>query len=116
MSGTGQTGAVRIMLLTAGTRGDIEPFVALARYAAARGHEVRLGMSEGSALPPGVDAVGLDLDFRRVLPVPGRTPWAVARHLGREVRPGMALETNWPRSAAAADIFDLCADPAPQKP
>ena len=89
MVGTGQTARVRMMLLTAGTRGDIEPFVALARYAAARGHQVRLATSEGTALPPDVDAVGLDLDFRRVLPVPGRTPWAVARHLGREVRPGM---------------------------
>ncbi|GAA2724637.1 glycosyltransferase [Cellulomonas aerilata] len=77
------------MLLTAGTRGDIEPFVALARYAAARGHQVRLGLTEGSGMPSGVDAVGLDLDLRRVLRLPGRTPWALVRHLGREVRPGM---------------------------
>ena len=78
-----------MMLLTAGTRGDIEPFVALARYAAARGHEVRLGMPEGFEAPSGVDAVGLEVDFRRVLSAPGRTPWAVARHLGQEVRPAM---------------------------
>ncbi len=78
-----------MMLLTAGTRGDIEPFLALARYAAARGHDVRLGMSEQPDMPSGVDAVDLGLDFRRVLPPPGRTPWAIARHLRRYVRPAM---------------------------
>ena len=44
------------MLLTAGTRGDVEPFVALARYAAARGHEVRLAVPDDAAVPAGVDA------------------------------------------------------------
>ena len=78
-----------MMLLTAGSRGDVEPFLALARHATAEGHEVRLGLPEGVDVPPGVDAVGLDVDFRRVLAAPGRTPWAVGRHLGREVRPGM---------------------------
>ncbi|GEA86862.1 glycosyl transferase family 1 [Cellulomonas cellasea] len=80
---------MRMMLLTAGSRGDIEPFLALARHAAAQGHEVRLGLPEDVDVPTGVDAVGLDVDFRRVLEAPGRTPWAIGRHLGREVRPGM---------------------------
>ena len=95
-----------MMLLTAGTRGDIEPFVALARYAAARGHQVRLATTEGTEVPPDVDAVGLDLDFRRVLPVPGRTPWAVARHLRQEVRPGMRRMF----SAAVREILSFAPD------
>ena len=40
----GQTVGVRMMLLTSGTRGDVEPFAALARHAAAQGHRVRLGV------------------------------------------------------------------------
>jgi sterol 3beta-glucosyltransferase len=32
---------MRILLLTAGSRGDVDPFVALGQHAAARGHEVR---------------------------------------------------------------------------
>jgi hypothetical protein len=34
----------------------------------------------------------------------------------REVRPGMVLETDWPRSAVASDIFQVCAEPASRKP
>jgi sterol 3beta-glucosyltransferase len=80
---------MRIMLLTAGTRGDVEPFAALARHAASRGHEVRLAMPDDAAVPDGVDAVGLDLDFPRMLAPAGRSPWALARHVRAEVRPGM---------------------------
>jgi len=78
-----------MMLLTAGSRGDIEPFLALARHAAAQGHEVRLGLPDDFGTPAGVDTVGLDVDFRRLLAAPDRTPWGLARHLRREVRPGM---------------------------
>ncbi|WP_298455322.1 nucleotide disphospho-sugar-binding domain-containing protein [uncultured Cellulomonas sp.] len=78
-----------MMLLTAGTRGDIEPFVALARAAAARGHSVRLGVPDDADRPAGVDVVGLDLDFRRVMSPGGGAPWTLARHLGREVRPAL---------------------------
>jgi sterol 3beta-glucosyltransferase len=78
-----------MMLVTAGTRGDVEPFLALARYAAARGHEVRLAMPDDAGMPAGIDVVGLGLDFRRVLSPAGRSPWAFGRHLRREVRPSM---------------------------
>lgn len=77
------------MLLTAGTRGDVEPFAALARHAASRGHEVRLALPDDAHAPDGVDAVALGLDARRVLSPAGRTPWALARHLRTEVRPAM---------------------------
>lgn len=78
-----------MMLLTAGSRGDIEPFLALARRAVAQGHEVRLAVPDDVGTPGGVDTVGLDVDFRRLLAAPGRTPWGIARHLRAEVRPAM---------------------------
>lgn len=78
-----------MMLLTAGSRGDVEPFLALARYAAAQGHEVRLGLPDDVGTPAGVDTVGLDVDFRRLLAPADRTPWGVAHHLRGQVRPGM---------------------------
>ncbi|RIJ61449.1 glycosyltransferase, partial [Clavibacter lycopersici] len=80
---------MRLMLITAGTRGDVEPFVALARHAASRGHEVRLALPDDAPAPEGVDIVRLGLDARRVLSPAGRTPWALARHLRTEVRTAM---------------------------
>ena len=84
-----QTGRMRIMLLTAGTRGDVEPFVAVARHAASRGHEVRLALPDDAVAPDGVDTVPLGLDARRVLSPAGRAPWSLARHALTEVRPAM---------------------------
>jgi sterol 3beta-glucosyltransferase len=80
---------MRMMLLTAGTRGDVEPFVALARHAASRGHEVRLALPDDADALDGVDTVALGLDARRVLSPAGRTPWALAHHVRSEVRPAM---------------------------
>ncbi|AZZ51841.1 glycosyltransferase [Rathayibacter festucae] len=80
---------MRMMLATAGTRGDVEPFAALARHAVARGHEVLLALPDDADAPEGVDTVALGLDARRVLSPAGRTPWALANHLRREVRPAM---------------------------
>jgi sterol 3beta-glucosyltransferase len=80
---------MRLMLLTAGTRGDVEPFAALARHAASRGHEVRLALPDDAVTPEGVDSVRLGMDVQRVLSPAGRTPWALAHHLRTEVRPAM---------------------------
>jgi sterol 3beta-glucosyltransferase len=80
---------MRMILLTAGTRGDVEPFVALARHAASRGHEVRLALPDDADALDGVDTVALGLDARRVLSPAGRTPWALAQHVRSEVRPAM---------------------------
>lgn len=93
------------MLLTAGTRGDVEPFVALARHAASRGHEVRLALPDDAVVPAAVDAVALGLDARRMLSPAGRTPWALARHVRAEVRPAMR------RMLAAAVRETLAFDP-----
>ncbi|MFT2752698.1 glycosyltransferase [Clavibacter sp. Sh2088] len=80
---------MRLMLLTAGTRGDVEPFAALARHAASRGHEVQLALPDDAVAPEGVDSVRLGVDVQRVLSPAGRTPWALAHHLRTEVRPAM---------------------------
>ncbi|MCP1504205.1 sterol 3beta-glucosyltransferase [Curtobacterium herbarum] len=80
---------MRLMLLTAGTRGDVEPFAALARHAASRGHDVRLALPDDAPAPDGVDTVPLGLDVRRVLAPAGRTPWRLVRHVRAEVRPAM---------------------------
>ncbi len=77
------------MLLTAGTRGDVEPFAALARLATARGHDVRLAVPDDSGVDlSGVDAASLELQFGRLLPA-SSTPWSLLRHLRREVHPAM---------------------------
>lgn len=78
-----------MMLLTAGTRGDVEPFAALARHAVSRGHEVRLALPDDAVAPEGVDTVALGLDAHRVLSPAGRSPWALVHHLRAEVRPAM---------------------------
>jgi sterol 3beta-glucosyltransferase len=79
-----------MMLLTSGTRGDVEPFAALARHAAAQGHRVRLGVPENSGVDlAGIDTVGLDVDFHRLMHAPGASPRAAVHHVRAEVRPGM---------------------------
>lgn len=78
-----------MMLLTAGTRGDVEPFAALARRALSRGHQVRLALPDDAVAPDGVDTVRLGLDAHRVLFPVRRTPRVLAHHLRTEVRPAM---------------------------
>jgi UDP:flavonoid glycosyltransferase YjiC (YdhE family) len=79
-----------MMLLTAGTRGDVEPFLALARRATACGHDVRLGVvSDSGADLSGVDAVSLEMTASEVVPDLTGGPWAVARRLRAETRPAL---------------------------
>ncbi|MFI7494952.1 glycosyltransferase [Kocuria sp. M4R2S49] len=79
-----------MMLLTSGTRGDVEPFAALARYATAQGHRVRLGVPENSGVDlSGLDTVSLDVDFHRLMRTHGLSPWTAVRHFRSEVGPGM---------------------------
>jgi sterol 3beta-glucosyltransferase len=59
---------MKMMLLTAGTRGDVEPFFALARAAGARGHEVRTAIPGNSgADTAGLDTVSLRMDFAQLV-------------------------------------------------
>jgi sterol 3beta-glucosyltransferase len=81
---------VKIMLLTAGSRGDVEPFAALARFAAGRGHTVRLGIPDNSgADTPGLDVVSLQIDFAQLVQGQGVSPLAAARSFTVRIRPGM---------------------------
>ncbi|WP_375404949.1 glycosyltransferase [uncultured Amnibacterium sp.] len=80
-----------MMLLTAGTRGDVEPFLALARRAAAEGHEVRLGVPDDSGADlSGIDAVSLNVLFRGLIPDLTIAPWSLVQHAFTEVRPAMS--------------------------
>jgi sterol 3beta-glucosyltransferase len=81
---------MRWMLLTAGSRGDVEPFAALARYAAAQGHAVRLAAPESPGTDlTGIDTVGLGIDFQRLIGTQGPSPWTALRSYRTEVGPGM---------------------------
>ncbi|MEX5301815.1 glycosyltransferase [Kocuria sabuli] len=81
---------MRLMLLTAGSRGDVEPFAALARCAAAQRHEVRLAAPENPGADlAGLDAVSLEVDFQRLVGTQGASPWTAVRRYRTEVGPGM---------------------------
>lgn len=82
---------VRILLVTAGTRGDVEPFAVLARRAVEAGHAVRVGVPDNS----GVDLVGLDtaslgVDFRPLIEAQGISALLAVRAFRTHIRPAMA--------------------------
>src|SRR5690554_515973 len=81
---------MKLMLLTAGSRGDVEPFAALARHAASAGHEVVLGVPENSGvdLPP-VARVPLEVDFSQLMAEQGVSAIAAARAFRSAIRPAM---------------------------
>lgn len=55
---------MRLLLATLGSRGDVEPFLWLARAARAAGHEVRVALPEAADVDTtGLDAVSLGISF-----------------------------------------------------
>ncbi|WP_347755751.1 glycosyltransferase [Agrococcus sp. ProA11] len=81
---------MRLLLVTAGTRGDVEPFVALARRALARGHEVVLAAPDGSGADlDGIDVRSLGVDYSRLIAEQGTSVVAAARSFRTVVRPLM---------------------------
>ena len=81
---------MKLLLLTAGTRGDVEPFSALAGYAAASGHDVHLAVPDNSGVDlPLVPLVPLDIDFAQLITGQGVSPLAAARALKTTIRPAM---------------------------
>ncbi len=95
---------MRILLLTAGSRGDVDPFVALARRAEREGHQVRLGVTRdfvADVRAAGVDAVGLDGDFSALVAAQGVSPLAAMRSYRTTIAPMMA---GMLRSAARAAV------------
>lgn len=81
---------MRILLATAGSRGDVEPFAALARRAAGDGHTVRVLAPDNSGADlGGVDAVSMGVDFSRLIEDQGVSPVAAMRSFRTTVRPVM---------------------------
>ena len=95
---------MRIMLLTAGSRGDVEPFLALARRARDDGHDVRLGVTQdflAAARDAGIDVAPLDGDLTRVVSQQGVSAWAALRSYRSVIRP---MVVAMQRSAAEAAL------------
>ncbi len=81
---------MRILIATAGSRGDVEPFAALARRAAASGHDVRLAAPDRSGVDlTGIDVRSLGVDFSALIESQGVSPLAAMRNLRDAVRPVM---------------------------
>jgi sterol 3beta-glucosyltransferase len=81
---------VKLLLITAGSRGDVEPFVALARHAAAAGHEVRVAAPDNSGVSASdVDVVSLDVDYSRLIEDQGVSVVNAMRNYRSVVKPIM---------------------------
>jgi len=85
---------MRIMLLTYGSRGDVEPFVALGKGLQGAGHRVRLAapaLFEGLASSHGIDYVPLPGDPDRLVQdlvqQAGTRPWRMVSVMSRYVLP-----------------------------
>lgn len=82
---------MKILLLTAGTRGDVEPFLALARAGTARGHQIRIAIPDNSgADTANLDTVSLRMDFAQLIGDQGVSPRAAARTFRAVIRPAMS--------------------------
>lgn len=85
------SGPRRLLLVTAGTRGDVEPFVALADRARQEGLEVRLALTEEfvDEYAPDHDVIPLDGNFRQLIAAQGASPWTALRSYRSVLRPLM---------------------------
>lgn len=81
---------MRLLLITAGSRGDVEPFAALARRAQRAGHEVRLALPDRSGVDTSLlDTVSLEVDYSALIESQGVSPLAAMRSFSTVVRPVM---------------------------
>ncbi|HXV94416.1 MAG TPA: glycosyltransferase [Pseudonocardia sp.] len=95
---------MRILLLTAGSRGDVDPFLALAHRARRAGHEVRVAVPADAvarAEASGVEVAKLDGDYAALVAAQGVSPLAAVRSYRSVVAPMMAAIL---RSAARAAL------------
>jgi len=95
---------VRLLLLTAGSRGDVDPFLALAARAASEGHDVRIGVTRefvARAGDAGLDVAPLDGDYQALVEAQGVSAIAAMRAFRSTVAPMMA---GILRSAATAAL------------
>ncbi|MCB5273494.1 O-mycaminosyltylonolide 6-deoxyallosyltransferase [Arthrobacter sp. SO5] len=81
---------MRILLATAGSRGDVEPFAALARRAIAEGHQARLVAPDNSGADlSGLDVASMGVDYSRMIEDQGVSLGAAIRSFRSVVRPIM---------------------------
>jgi sterol 3beta-glucosyltransferase len=81
---------MRILLVTAGSRGDVEPFLAFARHATAAGHSARVVIPDNSGADASdLDAVSLGVDYSALIEQQGVSARAALRSLRTVVRPIM---------------------------
>lgn len=81
---------MKVLLATAGSRGDVEPFAALARRLGATGHDALLALPDNSgANVSDAATASLGVDFSRVIQDQGVSPIAAMRSLRTVVRPIM---------------------------
>jgi sterol 3beta-glucosyltransferase len=81
---------MRILLATAGSRGDVEPFVALGERAQAAGHEVCLVAPDNSGADTGdLDVVSMGVDYSAMIENQGVSVAAAMRNYRSVVRPLM---------------------------
>lgn len=81
---------MRLLLLTAGSRGDVEPFAALARRALQHGHEVTLAVPDNSGADlMGIETVSLGADFQAMIADQGTSLRQAMRSFSTVVRPTM---------------------------
>lgn len=106
--GWGDGGRVmRMLLSTLGSRGDVEPFVWLARAAQQAGHEVRVAVPRSEDVDTaGVDAVGLGISFADLAESVSGGAGAALRSYRESIRPAMVR--------ALAEAADLAVDWQPQ--
>jgi len=89
--GRGRGVAMRILLATLGSRGDVEPFLWLARAARDAGHEVRVALpGSGDVDTTGVDAVDLGVSFAELADTLTGGAGASLRAYRDRIRPAMA--------------------------
>ncbi len=81
---------MRILLVTAGSRGDVEPFVALARRATDDGHTAQVAAPDNSgAEAADVDHRSLGVDYSRMIQDQGVSALAAMRSYRSVVKPTM---------------------------
>lgn len=98
---------MKMLFASLGSRGDVEPFVWLARAAQEAGHEVRVALPlSQDVATAGVDAVELGISFADLAESLGGGAGAALRSYRERIRPAMVR--------ALAEAVDLAVDWQPQ--
>jgi sterol 3beta-glucosyltransferase len=81
---------MKALLLTAGTRGDVEPFAHLSRELVRDGHDVVLAVPDRSGVDlDGIPVQSLGVDYASIIASQGVSPLQAARAMRTTVRPLM---------------------------